>query len=43
MVGDWIGDVKPNHEDAKCGNSNHAQSDLVLRNIGGGRGERKHV
>jgi len=37
MVEDWIGDAKPNREDKRCGSNNRAQSDLVVRNVGGGK------
>ena len=31
------GDAKPNKVDEKCGRKNRAQSDVVLKNIGGGK------
>ena len=31
------GDAKPNKEDEKCGRKDRAQSDVVLRNVGGGK------
>ena len=33
----WIGDGKPKGEDKRCGSGDHAQSDVVVRNVGGGK------
>jgi len=32
------GDARPSNEDEKCGRGDRVQNDVVLRNIGGGRG-----
>jgi len=37
------GDARPNNEDERCGRGDHAQNDVVLRNVGGERGERKRA
>jgi len=41
MFGGEGGDARPNNEDEKCGRGDRAQNDVVLRNVGGERGERK--
>jgi len=35
MFGGEGGDARPNNEDEKCGRGDRAQSDVVLRNVGG--------
>jgi len=37
------GDARPNNEDEKCGRGDRAQSDVVLRNVGGGKEGRGSV
>jgi len=37
MAGGEGGNARPNNEDEKCGRGDHAQSDMVLRNVGGGK------
>jgi len=37
MSGGEGGDARPNNEDRKCGRGDRAQSDVVLRNVGGGK------
>jgi len=37
MFGEEGGDARPNTEDEKCGRGDRAQSDVVLRNVGGGK------
>jgi len=43
MVGGEGGDVRPNHEDEKCGGRDSAQNDVELRNVGGGKEGRGSV
>jgi len=37
MFGDEGADARPSNEDEKCGRGDHAQNDVVLRNVGGGK------